>query len=225
MKNPIIMIIAGTLTLGVPVWGLAGDAVTHAIEPVTPSAGFYAEAFGGVSFFDDLSGTGGAALDADFDTGWTAGGTFGHAFAPGPMGYFAMEIEGAYGQSDLDGLAINGNTIQDVDGDLGMTQTAVNFLYHFDRGGMLVPYVGAGIGAGFVNADFQYPGVALDDEDAAFYYQFIGGVSLVLNEKTSLFAEYRYGTMEEFELDRAGGSVVFDELAAHQAIFGVRIRF
>ena len=35
--------------------------------------------------------------------------------------------------------------------------------------------LGVGIGAGFADADFTYPGARINDDDSAFLYQFIGG--------------------------------------------------
>jgi len=208
---------------------IAGVPLTQAgeIVPVDPApaiGGFYADGFGGVLFLDDLTGTGSANIDAEFDTGWLAGGAFGYAFAPTNMGTFAVEIEGAYGEGDIDTLMVNGVNQSGVDGDLGLTQVAANFLYHFGHGA-LQPYVGFGIGAGFVNGDFQYGGNAIDDDDSALYYQFIGGASLALSEMMSLFVEYRYGTLDEFDLVRGGGSVEFDDLNAHQAIVGLSVKF
>jgi len=227
MKTPLLhhLLLVGGISLLLPTPGTAGEpASSHLPQPVhnaPASTGFYFEGFGGVLFLDDLSGHGGARLDAEFDTGWLAGGTLGYALMPG----LSLEVEGVTGEADLEGLSINGNRSRSFSGDLGYTQVAVNLIYEFGPQNPITPYVGFGIGAGFADADFHYSGSRLNDDDAAFLYQFIGGVNMDIAPNAKFFAEYRFGSLDEFTLGRSGGGVTFDELESHQALFGVQITF
>ena len=183
--------------------------------------GFYFEGFGGVLFLDDITGRGAAAIDAEFDTGWVAGGTLGYELTPS----LSLEIEGASGEADLDGLGVNGIRQGAFSGDLGYSQVAINLIYEFGPDNRITPYVGVGIGAGFADADFAYTGGRVNDDDSAFLYQLIGGVKMDLSPRAELFAEYRFGSLDEFTLQTGAGDVTFDELQSHQVAVGVQIKF
>lgn len=203
---------------------VAGDYASSGKELVSyPSdeTGFYFEGFGGALFLDDISGTGADRIDAGFDTGWIAGGALGYQLTPA----LSLELEGATGEADLDSFAVNGANVAAFSGDLAFTQATVNLIYEFGPENRITPYVGVGIGAGFADADFVYPGTRINDDDTAFLYQAIGGVKIDLGPRTEFFAEYRFGSLDEFSLQRGGGAVVFDELQSHQALFGVQIKF
>ena len=137
----------------------------------------------------------------------------------------SIEVEGAYGQSDVDRLSVNGRNQGSADGDLGLAQVMVNVIYEFGPQQAISPYLGVGLGAGLLDGDLRYAGQRIDDSDAAFMIQFIGGVSVDLNPNTRFFTEYRYGLVDEFELSRGGSAVRFDDLDSHQLLFGVEIAF
>ncbi len=219
--------LAGGVVLTSPAHaGDSAKAVVPSSPVMTPAAvdsGFTFEGFGGLLFLGDLEGGDGSRrVDAGFDTGWLAGGAVGYALTPA----LSIEIEGAHGQADVDRLAFGGRGLGDFYGDVTLTQVAANLIYEFGPDNAITPYVGFGLGAGFLDADFGGAGNRFDDSDTALYYQFIGGVSVDLNPGARLFAEYRFGTMDEFELSSGGGAgVSFDELNAHQALVGIEITF
>lgn len=228
MKTPLLpnLLLAGAISLLLPNAGIAGDSYlpqpSSPIQTAPTSTGFYFEGFGGLLFLDDLSSGGGARVDAEFDTGWLAGGTLGYSLMPG----LSLEVEGLTGEADLEGISINGNRSRSFSGDLGYTQIAVNLIYEFGPQNPITPYLGFGIGTGFADADLRYAGSRIDDDDAAFLYQFIGGVKMDIAPNARFFAEYRFGSLDEFTLNRTGGGgVTFDELESHQALFGVQITF
>jgi len=204
---------------------IAGDYLPSGKNPLSAASpvetGFYFEAFGGALFLDDLSGTGSAGIDAGFDSGWIGGGALGYQLTPA----LSLEIEGATGEADLDSLAVNGANVAGFSGDLTYSQATVNLIYEFGPQNRITPYAGVGLGAGFADADFVYPGARINDDDSAFLYQLIGGVKVDLGPRTEFFAEYRFGSLDEFTLQRGAGSVVFDELQSHQVLFGVQIKF
>lgn len=199
----------------------AGDP--YISSTATPAdTGFYFEGFGGVLFLDDLENTGGGTqIGAEFDTGWLAGGTAGYRLTPA----LSIELEGAYGEADLESFSVNGIRQGGFDGDLGFSQAVVNLIYECGPQNSVTPYLGFGIGAGFADADFSYGSNHISDDDSALYYQFIGGVKMDISANAKLFAEYRYGTLDEFSLRHGSGSIDFDELNAHQALFGIEIQF
>ncbi|MDF1754571.1 MAG: outer membrane beta-barrel protein [Verrucomicrobiales bacterium] len=216
-----ITVLFSTILLFSPVF--AGEYLPPA-KGVTYSppvdTGFYFEGFGGTLFLDDLQGTGVADVSAEFDTGWLAGGTLGYQLSPG----LSVEVEGATGGADLDGFALNGTNFG-YSGDLTYSQVAVNLIYEFRPRRMFSPYVGVGVGAGFADADFTSPAFRINDDDAAFLYQVIGGARLEITPQASFFAEYRFGSLDEFTLQGTGGGVTFDELQSHQVALGFQFNF
>ena len=109
-----------------------------------------------------------------------------------------------------------------IDGELGLATVAVNLIHDFDTGTRFRPYVGVGVGAGFLTSDLAVGGRTLsEDDDAVFLYQFIGGLEVEMTERLSLFTEYRYVGLDDFSLSSGGSS--YD--GRHQLLFGARITF
>jgi len=222
LKTTLLALLAGAILAPLTDAGDWSPSPKQVLTSTPVDTGFYFEGFGGVLFLDDLSGTGSANVAAEFDTGWIAGGALGYEVTPA----LSIELEGVTGEADLEGLAVNGIRMGSAaSGELTYSQVAVNLIYEIGPQNPITPYVGVGIGAGFADADFAYPGARIHDDDAAFLYQFIGGVKMDIGPRAELFAEYRFGSLDEFTLQRGGGGVTFDELLSHQALFGVQIKF
>lgn len=156
---------------------------------------------------------------------------------PGPVGVlglgwgfgngFRAEVEGSYRSNDLDSLEtrrVNGALVAHpgAKGRVASHAVMANLLYDFDLGGFglpLRPYVGAGVGYGWlrhdnVTADAAFlvslpgnsavlPGrVTSNGTGGAFAYQAIGGVAVPLRSvpRLEVTAEYRYFAMGEAEI-------------------------
>jgi len=225
LLTPLLFALVGGIFLAPGIragdYGLPGKNAKDVLPEPPVETGFYFEGFGGALFLDDLTGHGSADVNAGFDTGWFAGGAIGYEVTPN----LSLEIEGATGEGDLDSLSINGTPMPTFRGDLDYSQVAANLIYEFGPQNRITPYLGVGLGAGFADASFVYPGNRISDDDGAFLYQFIGGVTIDLGPRSEFFAEYRYGSLDEFTLQRAGGGVTFDDLDSHQALVGVSIEF
>lgn len=144
-------------------------------QSYTPSPAWYFRVDGGYAAYDvdDLSivdhNTGtppaGAAtifsdLNGDVDSGWSVGGGIGKRF-----GNWRIDATLEYrGSTDLDGSASASccdllETETQFDGIVGLA----NIYYDFNRGGRIIPYIGAGIGFAHLKAD----GGALSCSDPA----------------------------------------------------------
>jgi len=126
--------------------------MAHAQSPVP---GFYGGVEGGVSW---LLNTTIAGQSISPVTGWAAGGKFGYDFV-GPR----VEVEGVYHENKTSGGNFPGQAIQ---GKIGQAAVMANILYDFNAGGVIVPFIGAGAGVGFIDADlplrstqFAYQGI------------------------------------------------------------------
>jgi opacity protein-like surface antigen len=205
------------------VWGgsaLAADAPV----PVDPGH-FYAGVFGGATWFSDngmdftldpsiMVDTSDAPspsiwspyegnVSLDTDTGFLIGGVLGYAW--GDTG-LRTELELSYSQANLDGFDIDwdnwakgpdGDDL-DFDGDVSVTYIFGNIWYDFghvfDMGG-ITPYVGGGLGVGFVDIDvdaIQGIDFAASGSETGFAYQIGGGLLWNIADNINLDLGYRY---------------------------------
>ncbi len=158
----------------------------------------------------------------EFETGYTVSAALGRRFGNRLRG----EIELAYQSNDIDthrnvqaggipldnqdvGVLISGAPLQgatvgtvvdDGRGSVESTFLTANLYYDFNQLGAFTPYVGGGIGVAQVKVDYSPSGVGIvDDEDTVLAYQLVAGGSFELNDRTALFAQYRYRGTEEVE--------------------------
>ena len=180
--------------------------------------GFYFSGFGGVNIIDDFEAPS-LGLIADVDTGYAVGGALGL-----DMGLFRLEVEGTYRDNDVDSVRFNGIDFQ-ADGDLTAWSAMTNFIIDIPVTNQLSAYLGGGIGASGVEADFGYGQSTIDDDDVVFAWQLLAGVSYAFTERTEAYVEYRYFTAEDPELSRGSADVEFDGYESHSVLAGVRIHF
>ncbi|MEM9234986.1 MAG: outer membrane beta-barrel protein, partial [Pseudomonadota bacterium] len=65
----------------------------------------------------------------------------------------------------------------------------------------ITPYIGAGIGVGFVDVDYSPSGVGIiSDDDTRFAYQAMAGASYAMTEQTALFGEVSYRGTTDVEV-------------------------
>ncbi|MEP3231982.1 MAG: outer membrane beta-barrel protein [Hyphomicrobiales bacterium] len=203
-----------TLSRGIciAVLTISGSAATFAADldpeiqasPITESQkpSFYGSIFGGANFdvgsTDFTNGT--TIVDTEFDTGFTVGGAVGYKWNHFNFGGFTprTEIEVNYFDNDVDTIDFSGNGVgqEVVNGDSGVSGVGVfaNLFFDLDTGTKFTPYVGGGVGVGFLDLDVFYngPNLNLDDTDTAFGWHIGGGANLELTESTSFFVDARY---------------------------------
>jgi opacity protein-like surface antigen len=171
-------------------------------------------------------------ISLDTDTGFLVGGVLGYNW--GDTG-FRSEIELSYSQANLDGFDVDwdsnahGGAFDDLvsnsdfDGDVSVTYIFGNLWYGFghmmDMGG-ISPYLGGGLGVGFVNVDIDaIEGVDLDasGDETGFAYQIGGGLMWGLTDNVALDLGYRYrGVMlEDYD----------DDLNSHNVLLGINFGF
>ncbi|MDX2275721.1 MAG: outer membrane beta-barrel protein [Hyphomonadaceae bacterium] len=158
----------------------------------------------------------------EFETGYTASAAFGRRFGTA----FRGEIELAYQSNDIKthnnvqagGIALDnedvgvlisgapqqgatvGAVVDDGQGSVDTTFLMANVYYDFTQYGAFTPYVGAGLGVGMVNVEYKPSGVGIvDDDDTVLAYQLIAGAAYELNDRMSLFAQYRYRGTDDVE--------------------------
>jgi len=193
---------------------------------------------GGVLLIDaDNSGPGltsDIVITSEFGTGYLVDDAVGYAHSSGLRGELAL----GYRSNDLDSLTIandggvgnflgvgslNGLSTSNVGGDVRMISLMANGYYDFDLGNGLRPFVGAGIGAGFVDVEASVFGLKLvDDGDTVIAYQGVVGISYDVTRDMSVSLLYSYFTTADPSLTDVVGESFDTEYSSHNFMLGVR---
>jgi len=117
------------------------------------------------------------------DTGWTVGGKVGYDFV-GPR----VELEGMYHSNTGSAVVAFPTGYATVTGRIDQISVMGNLLYDFFPGAMITPYIGAGAGVAFVDANIQGCKMCL----AMFAYQGILGLGYNATPALRIGLEGRY---------------------------------
>ncbi|MEQ9813647.1 MAG: OmpA family protein [Azospirillaceae bacterium] len=212
--------------------------VSPAVAQMADSNHWYLQGFGGANWVDDMEfnfntsvlgdpiSSGNAT--AEFDTGYGVGGAIGY-----DTGNFRYELEAAWRDNDIDTISAPAG-FPGSSGDISALTFMANAYYDIENNSNFTPYVGAGVGAGRVDASITGPGgTVLDDEGWGFAAQGIAGVSYALTDRLDIFAEGRALAVFEPEL---GGTTTGannitttilsdDDYVSYGAFGGVRYNF
>lgn len=190
--------------------------------------GLYIEGRAGVSFptnldvVDDPAGLiaagGSTHFEPDSAPDYVLAGAVGYASRSG----WRVELEGSYREHDYENLFIEGGGLSskfEVDFEGKIWTGMLNAYFDFDpslygaEGFPFVPFVGAGIGG--MRFEFD-PG----DQDVAFAFQFIGGVSFHLTPFTAISVSYNFLSSHDIKDD--GFTYKYE---SHNAMAGFRFTF
>jgi len=200
--------------LALPVAVAAAIATqAFATQAFSEEPAWYAGGQGSAVFQDDADANGTANFGTSYDTGYGLGGIMGYDFSNG----FRTEAELGYQNSDID----NG------DGDNSALYGLASGYYDFDLGQSWKPYLGAGVGYANVRMDGT-PGTnpAVDDSDNVPVWALAAGVGYDLNERTTLFAGYRYiAAFDDPNMTNTAGQNFDIDYATHNVQTGVRYKF
>jgi OmpA-OmpF porin, OOP family len=117
------------------------------------------------------------------DTGWAVGGKVGYDFV-GPR----FELEGMYHSNTGTAVVIFPTGYANVRGRIEQLSVMGNLLYDFFPGAMITPYIGAGAGVAFVDANIQGCSLCL----TMFAYQGILGFGYNATPAMRISLEGRY---------------------------------
>lgn len=187
----------------------------------TPINGWYSSAFGGYAYLPGNVNTttlGNTRSNVRYQSGYDAGASLG--FKSNPLRY---EGEMTYIKANVDGFKINHTTATNPSGYSNAAFGLANVYYDFlGLKTPLQPYLGAGIGYGFVQSKLNNTGPIsasnFSGSNSVFAYQAAGGVTYNFAENYALNLGYRYiGTTHASELGQL--------FQAHLANIGAVYRF
>jgi opacity protein-like surface antigen len=189
MKSLKIALLATAMTAGLAAVAQAADPSvpveeTPAVQPTPDDTGFYVRGDLGWSFLNW----------GDDDDAFTLGGGVGYQFND-------------YLRSDLR-VDWSGDYEVAPGADASLTTVLGNLYFDWKNDSIFTPYVGAGAGYGWVDAD---DGLS----DDGFAYALMGGVSVDMSQSISLDLGYRYR-----ELMISG-----ENPGDHSALAGIRFKF
>lgn len=184
----------------------------------------------------------------DFDTGYALSGALGRDY-----GYFRGELEVAYQSNGVGshadvsagGIALDaedagvlitgspnigvsvGDLVSDGQGDVSTTYVMANALVDVELGGRLTPYIGGGVGVGFVDVDYSPSAVGIiQDKSTAFAYQAMAGVAYAVAPSVDVTLGYRYRATTDVSVEADLFSADFDvENSASIIEAGLRFTF
>ena len=175
-----LMSAAALLALGTTAAQAQSDWFSSRYQPFS---GFYAGIEGGANW---MLNRGMGSAYAWPTTGWAAGAVIGYDFV-GPR----VELEGVFRQNDtyFTGLGPTGGF--NASRNLNQVNVMANLLYDFLPGATVTPYIGAGLGVGFVDGVDGF-GATTSLSNTVFAYQGIVGVGFNVSSNLRVNLDGRY---------------------------------
>jgi outer membrane protein OmpA-like peptidoglycan-associated protein len=167
-------LLAAAAILALPAAAANAQSMFSPSGPVYP--GIYIGAEGGLNWLLNNN-------SYVMDTGWAAGGKVGYDFV-GPR----VELEGMYHSNTGNAVVAFPTGYANVRGRIDQVSVMANVLYDFFPGATITPYIGAGAGVAFVDANIQGCSMCL----AMFAYQGILGVGYNATPALRIGLEGRY---------------------------------
>ena len=200
-------------------------SLVHALD-VAADDTFYVEIQPGVSILadSDISGLG-LSGEAEFDTGFVIGGALGYRI----FDNLRAEANLSYRQADVDKVT-SGAVVLEGAGDASVLALMANVYVDFDFGYAVKPYIGGGIGVGFIDVDKGSSNILIvDDEATEFAWNIMAGASYRVLENIDLSLGYRYLGTTDPDLDATlvgfGTGKLNAEITVHEVLFGLRYNF
>jgi len=161
---------------------------------------------------------------ASFDTGWAVLGATGYG-----MGQWRVELEGGYRQNDIDSYEKYkwGKVyVIDAPGELTEVTAMINVIYDMPIFERIAMSVGLGAGGDYAQFELNTPWAPVDEDAWHFAYQAIAGLNYALSDVLTVFVNYRFTNVNDFQFDPTPYvHLEGDEIQKQTATAGVRFAF
>ena len=181
--------------------------------------GLYLEGHAGAAFARDFQlDTTTLHQDAEHDIGWLGGIGFGYAYGNGVRGEIGLDYR-ENGVDKVGGVSGSGTS--------RAGSLMLNGYYDFFRDSTIQPYIGAGVGLGYVDAHNISPvsGSSVNDTDYDFAYQGMAGIAVDVAPRLKITLGYRYFTVPSLNFKTKAGAAIEGDYATHEVMLGVRYSF
>lgn len=172
------------------------------------------------------------SANSEIDPGWQAGAAIGvNNF---PLANWRTEIEGLYTNNETDDSEDNfddvfdtGDEGEDIDtasADINIYGGFLNLVYDFPTGMNFRPFLGAGVGYGRVEVDYD----DAEAKDEVFLWQAKAGVSYALSDTMDVELAYRYLDAESASFGGEGVDLNVSgevDTQLHSVVAGLRWKF
>lgn len=224
-------LLVGVSLLAMASTSYAADLIIDvpATEPVAVAdTGWYLSVFAGgvwdafVTAEDDTVDVDTDDVEIDTELGWLLGAAVGTKLFDNVRG--EIELSGA--SRDLTG-ATEGDAEFDVTGSVTTAYLLGNLWFDFDNGSGFTPYVGGGLGLGYIHAEADTTeGVAaLDADGYGFAYQLGAGVKFDVASNVALDLGYRFKGIAGAEISGEGTEDVAADVGSHVVQVGLTFGF
>ncbi|CAN7522375.1 outer membrane beta-barrel protein [Devosia sp. LjRoot16] len=218
---------AVALIVGTP--ALAADLVVDVPvdEPISVAdTGWYFSVFAGGVWANNVEGDDGSApgqfYNFDTDIGWLVGVAAGARFTDNLRG----EVELSTGAIGLNDVTVDDIATFAAEGSASTTYLLGNLWFDIDTGSGFTPYIGAGLGAGFVSAEATSVPLAysIDMSGWGWAYQVGAGVKVDVSDNIALDLGYRYKAIVDADLEGGGDDAIVN-IGSHVLQAGLTFSF
>jgi len=196
-------------------------------EPVAVAdTGWYLSVFGGGVWTNSVTADDGnnfTDLEFDTDIGWLIGVAAGGHITDNLRG----EVELSTSSFALTNVSNGGVDLGPIyDGSASATYLLGNLWFDIDTGSGFTPYIGGGLGGGYVNATVTDSeiGYAVDMSGWGWAYQVGAGVKFDVADSVALDLGYRFKSVVDAELEGNGDDAVAN-ISSHVLQVGVTVGF
>ena len=219
--NTTALVLAAGLVLAPMTQALADSWSTM---PKSETPGWYIGGGAGATFEQDQKARNSANADkVKFDPGYNMNLSGGYAWENG------LRAEGELWHSSNNVNRVQNSGQGSSNGNLQTSALFANGFYDFHTGTMFTPYIGAGVGIAYVDANgigTLSNGSRLDDQRFTLAYQGIAGVAAQLDRNWSVTADYRYvGTTAGKFRESPNRQAAYMGNSSNNVVIGVRYSF
>jgi opacity protein-like surface antigen len=170
-----------------------------------------------------------AIIETNLD--WDRGASLSAVFGYRLNANLRLEGEFARRSNDIDQVRLPTGFTATGGGDIAVTSVIFNALYEFSTGSPLNPYVGAGLGAAYLDFDITDSLSSASDTNSAWAFQAIAGVNWAVSPRWELFAQYQYfwvpdaGIAATTRRTTSSNTYELDDYRSQTVSVGLRYRF